>query len=201
VKNNKAGKITVSQPAGATTKVTSANTNAWQGTIIVSDGNYINGSITVSGGTVENTAAGGNTLYNGSTGTVAVSGGTVSATTGKAVYNTTTGTVSVSGGTVKATTGIAIHSVSSGKVTVSQDAGATTLVTSANTTSTEGTIKLDAMSSHNNVRLEITGGTVSNTAGSTYYAVYNATGNNQYGSNQTSKTGGTVTGNKYGCSF
>ena len=129
------------------------------------------GTVTVSGGTVSTTN--GWTIYNASTGNVAVSGGTVSATTGMAIANFSTGKVTVSGGTVNATTGMAIGNASTGLITISQAEGKTTLVTSANPETAQGTIYLAAGATTNMV-LAITGGTVENTATPDEgYSVYN----------------------------
>jgi len=83
---------------------------------------------------------------------------------GRAIYNNSTGTVSISGGTVSATTGVAIRNNSTGKITVSQASGATTLITSANTNTALGTIYIVSSGTATATRLEITGGTVENTA-------------------------------------
>jgi hypothetical protein len=114
------------------------------------------GTVNISGGTVSTTN--GSAVFNSSTGTVNISGGTVSATTGYAVYNNSTGTVNISGGTVSATTGFAVYGLAAGKINISQDAGKTTLISSANTYATSGTI-FPA-----NGELTITGGTVQNTS-------------------------------------
>ena len=103
------GKITIS---GTETLVTSANSNASFGTII-----NIYGEIKILGGTVSNTYKGGNT--------------------GSAIFNSSTGTIDISGGTVKAETGMAIRNNSTGIIKIS---GTETLVTSVNTTSDSGTI-------------------------------------------------------------
>jgi len=94
--NNGQGKITVS---GTSTKVSSANTSATQGTIFLAN----NGTATavrleITGGTVENTSTtNGNAIRNDSTGAVTISGGTVSkaGTNGYAVNNTSTGVVTI----------------------------------------------------------------------------------------------------------
>jgi hypothetical protein len=95
VYNNQAGKITVS----GTAKVTSANTDAAQGTIfIASSGTAIVARLVIEGGTVENTSTTtGNAIYNASTGAVNIIGGTVSkaGTTGNAIYNNSTGVVTI----------------------------------------------------------------------------------------------------------
>jgi autotransporter-associated beta strand protein len=77
--------------------------------------------VSISGGTVEATAAAGgvaiyNALSTGSGGTdaaIAITGGTVSATSGAAIYSAANGTIAISGGAVSATTGKAIHNTAS----------------------------------------------------------------------------------------
>ena len=67
VYNVSTGKITVSQAAGATTKITSANTYTSQGTIYLSDNTTTAGvRLEITGGKVENTAANGYAIYNSS---------------------------------------------------------------------------------------------------------------------------------------
>jgi hypothetical protein len=181
VYNSSTGLITVSGDA----LVTSANasTSTSYGTIYLANaGTATDVRLNITGGTVENTATGnGTAVYNASTGTVTISGGTISATTGTAVYNYSTGTVTISGGTVSATTGNAVYNGSTGLITVSGDA----VVTSANTSSPYGTIHL--ASSGTSVRLNITGGTVENTATSSIgIAVYN------YSTGAITISGGTV---------
>jgi hypothetical protein len=162
-----AGKITVSEDA----LVTSANTNVESiGTIVVGIG-----GLEIKGGTVQNTANGGDAVDNGSTGTINISGGLVSTTSGgAAVFNYINGgTVNITGGTVSATTGWAVLNRSASKITVS---GKDTVVTSRNTTANYGTIQLQAPTTDNtDVRLEISdGATVENTAtNANARAVYN----------------------------
>jgi hypothetical protein len=147
--------------ASGTAVITSSSSG---GTIICA------GEIKMSGGEVSNTHATGNAIDHSASGTITISGGTISANRGAAIHNTF-GTVAVSGGSISATTGVAIKS--SGNVTVS---GAATAITSANVTSRanrseqdtaaaqEGTIYLSGAS------IEVTGGTVSNTsAGNAIY--------------------------------
>jgi len=125
-------------------KITSANTSASQGTISLTNGVSI-----VSTADIENTYnyANAYAIYNNSIGTVTISGGTVSATYGRAIQNQTTGTVTVTGsgkvstnssyissnyaiannssGEIKITGGtvaanyLAIYNISTGTVTVS----------------------------------------------------------------------------------
>ena len=76
-------------------------------------------------------------------------------------------------GTIAATTasGVAINSTSTGKITVLKDA----LITSANTTNTQGTIMLSG-GSDTDTRLEINGGIVQNASGGVNgRAIYNGT--------------------------
>ena len=175
VDNAATGKITVT---GGT--VTSAVTNVDYGTIFLNNSGTATATrLEVANGTVRNTATGGNAIRNNSTGAVIIghvgspygSIATVSATTGVAVWNNNTGAVTVncSGGTgaltnkctVSATTGRAIYNASTGKITVS---GNNTEVTSANTNYLQGSIFLDNSGTATAARLEITGGTVRNTA-------------------------------------
>jgi hypothetical protein len=161
------------------------------GTVNISDGavksdyigieNSSSGKINISGGTVSVT--GGSGLYavnqssTGVLGTINISGGTVSATSGIAVRPYIYAAVNISGGTVSATTGTAVVGGYGGKVTVS----GTALVTSANATNStttsiyQGTICLSLNNATDAVSepLEITGGTVENTAANGR-AVYNA---------------------------
>jgi len=136
--------------------------------------NWSTGTITISGGTVS--ATNGTAIRNNSTGAVTISGGTVSATNGTAIRNNSTGAVNITGGTVS-TTGpdtiaIAVWNQSTGKITVS----GTALVTSENTDASYGTIYLREGSA---AVLEITGGTVSNTSADA--GIRNAIYNNSNG--------------------
>ena len=143
--------------------------------------NNSTGTVTISGGTVETTGNNGRAINNYSTGAVTISGGTVSATTGQAIYNNSTGAVTISSGTISATTGQAIYSNSTGKITIS----GTATVTSANTSSSSGTIFLNNSGSWViTTQLEIIGGTVRNTA------TGNAIWNNSTG--EVKISGGTV---------
>jgi hypothetical protein len=166
VYNNSTGKITVS----GTAMLTSQSDNS---TIYNSS---TDGTIEITGGTVENTVNNPSNSNNGkaidNSGTVNISGGTVSAITGNAVRNSTpTSTVTISGGTVSATTGNAVRNDSTGKITVS----GTAKVTSANVTAAQGTIMIVSSGTETAARLEITGGTVENTAANANArAVYNA---------------------------
>ena len=149
--------------------------------------NNSTGALTISSGTVElnNTSASGNTVHNNSTGAVTISGGTVSARTGNTVHNASTGAVTISGGTVSATTGRAVNNAGAGDITVS---GSATNITSANATATQGTIALA------NGSLTISSGTVQNTATSGN-AVYNS------GAGAININGGTITAATTGSRF
>ncbi len=126
-----------------------------------------NASLTVTdggtGGKLEATGEAGVVIRNESAGTVTVTGGTVITVNenGAAIWNYSTGKVDVSGGTVSATgtSGPAIYNESTGKITISGDA----VVTSRNTL--PGTIYFQVVPQSNpKIVLEITGGTVENTA-------------------------------------
>jgi len=115
-----------------------------------------NGASITSVADITNTS--GRAIFNTGTGTVTVTGGTVSTSSENAIYSQ--GPVDVNSGTVKATTGVAIC-LSSLAVTnipaVSISGNA--LVTSGNTKAAEGTILVDGYCNVN-----ISGGTVSNTS-------------------------------------
>ena len=155
--------------------------------------NNSTGTVAVNGGTVSASGYSG-TAINNSTGTVMVTDGTVSASgsSGIAIWNTSTGTVTVEGGTVSASdsSGIAIRTHSNGTVTVS----GTAKVTSTNTAVNEGTIFIyEAPSDTPKNVLEITGGTVENTAVdgyAVYFTHFSVTSANV--SSYYSRTGGTV---------
>ncbi|MCL1850216.1 MAG: T9SS type A sorting domain-containing protein, partial [Bacteroidetes bacterium] len=184
--NHTNGIITISGNA----TVTAANTSITQGTIYLAyNGTSNDWRLKVEGGTVKNTANNGTAIRNNSIGAINISGGTVQATTGKAIFNNSTGALNISNGTVettgnygiaiynsatgainisgnsiiKATTGSAISNNHNGKITIS----GSPLVTSANINNggqEPGTIYLHENGTGTSVRLEITGGTVNNTA-------------------------------------
>ena len=131
-----------------TALVSSGNTTANEGTVYFAAGGVAAHRLLITGGTVENTAAGGNAVFNNDTyAWVSISGGKVSATTGSAAYNYGNGKIYISG---------------------------TAMVSSANTGANSGTVYLTNNSSSTSSLLEITGGTVENTANpATNYAVYN----------------------------
>ena len=116
--------------------------------------------ITISGGSVEATAGDG--IFNFSSNTVDILGGVVSVTTGDGVHNGGYGKINITGGTVSATTGKAIFNPVWGDITIT----GTAIITSESTSTTSGTV-------HNDGDIEITGGTVRNTA-TGGNAVYNS---------------------------
>jgi hypothetical protein len=135
----------------------------------------------MSGGTVRNHAenAGARAIQN-STGTVNISGGTVSATLGRAIQNAT-GTVNISGGIVSANSGYAVYNSGAGSVTVSGSA----VATSKNLTASQGTVYLAAAGGGS---FNMTGGKVENTNdnNANARAVYRA------GNSSVTISGGTV---------
>ena len=145
VYNSSTGKIIVS----GTAKVTSQSTNTSSGTIhIASSGTATEDRLIIEGGSVENTNPAG--FY--------------------AITSASTGGIRISGGTVSATGGRAVHSTSVGKITVS----GTALLTSGNINTAGGVVYLAAISGVTSTaeRLVIEGGTIRNTAVGN--AVYNA---------------------------
>jgi len=165
---------TVSGGAGRAISNEKENTvNITGGTVSSSTGvairNVSTGTVNITGGTVTttSTSSSGSAINNSSTGTVNISGGTVSATaiggSGDAINNSSSGTVNISGGTVSAKYGRAVYNAT-GKISVSQPAGTTTTITSANLTSTSGTIHSSDSGTGQTTRLEITGGTIENTS-------------------------------------
>jgi len=167
------GTIYLTSGASIASTADIANTGLNSGGVSVITGyqNY-SGTVTISGGTVSADGTDGNAVASNYD-IVNITGGTVSATAGSAVYNFSSGTVNISGGTVRATTGRAVSISSSGKITVSGSA----TVTSANVTATDGTIRASAGT------VEITGGTVQNTASGN--AVYTDSGSVVLGGNPT----------------
>jgi uncharacterized repeat protein (TIGR02543 family) len=132
------------------------------------------GTVTISGGTVKGQGDSGYAISNTSTGEIIITGGTLSVEGGIAVYNGAAGgvkgTITITGGTVKATAsaGRAVVNFTNGKITIS----GTAMITSANTNDASGTIVLENHGTETDCRLEITGGTVENTA-SGGNAIYN----------------------------
>ncbi|MDL2233687.1 MBG domain-containing protein [Ruminococcaceae bacterium OttesenSCG-928-L11] len=143
------------------------------------------GTVAISGGTVRASSTG-NTIRNEYAGTVVVSGGIVENTgAGHAIQNSSAGTVVVSGGTVQNSgTGYAIENVSDGAVTISQaDESTPTLVTSR---SAKATIYQAAAELSGVTTISVTGGAVTNTGAG--WGIYN----NSDGT--VSTTGGIITG-------
>ena len=170
-----------------TGKLTSACNGYNKGPIYLNNGVSLNSKAEITG-----TAGGdfGVTIYSNTKGTLTVSAGRIlstSATSAGAIYNTSTGNVNITGGTVEATgtnQGSAILTSSKAKVSVSGNA----VVTSVNTNSLfMGTICITD-GGVSNVCLEITGGTVENTATS-------ATAICNYSTGAVNISGGTVTSN------
>ena len=172
--SNTGGKITYKPTgtSGSTIRLSSGDGNLIiTGGIVENTGMYAPGAIhnegagyvRIQGGTVNsnNTA-----IINQYTGSVIVSGGTVSAAGRGTINNNFTGSVTISGGTVSAGYTQAIVNNNIGKITISGNAK----VTSTLNSSTDGTILLYKGTTDNTV-LEITGGTVENTGSS--YAIYN----------------------------
>jgi hypothetical protein len=151
VSNDSSGTIYVADSVSVTSSADIANTAGNS----IGNSIYNTGSLTISGGMVSattGTAVINASLRNASPGSLTISGGTVSATTGTAVENASRGGVTISGGTVSATTGVAVVNYT-GKITVS----GTALVTSMNSSQFSGgggTIVINGSS------LEIIGGTV-----------------------------------------
>jgi len=155
------------------------------------------GTLTVTGGRL--TTATGRALVNASTGTLNITGGRILATgkNGVAVHNTSTGTVNISGGTVQTSGsgGIAVHNlargtinISGGEINAGTDSRAavynystgrirvsgTASINSSITTNNYGTIiLLKPESENNNLRFEMTGGTVTNASSTTGNAIWN----------------------------
>jgi hypothetical protein len=141
-------------------RITSANNNSDKGTIAL-----LNGASITSGGDsngagtgtyIANTAENGRAINLFGSGSVNITGGTVTATGGgTAVYNTT-GIINISGGAVSAAgeTGIAVYNADNGIINVM----GTPSITSVNIDPYKGTIYLGGGT------LNINGGTVGNTA-------------------------------------
>jgi len=123
-------------------------------------------TVNISGGNIKGGAGTG--IYRSGKGTVTISGSAVvSATTGNAIQNSGEGgTLTITGGTVSSTTGTAIlNYYTLTKIIISGTAN----ITSANTKATEGTIRIAKLETkerpdNTEVRLEMTGGTVTNTS-------------------------------------
>jgi hypothetical protein len=167
-----------------TVNITGGTISATTGNAIL---NYVNGIINISQAddskpTLITSYSGSATISQSSGGTgdtstavrIRISGGTIENTipenstiNARAIYNTSRGEVQITGGTVRVTqsAAIAIHNQGAGRITISQaDPNVPTLITSANTRTDSGTIYLSAAAS--NGYIEISGGTVQNTANS-----------------------------------
>ncbi|MCL2762890.1 MAG: hypothetical protein FWD36_06780, partial [Treponema sp.] len=119
VENTSTGLITIS----GTAVLTSANTTADQGTIaIAASGTATAPRLVITGGTVSNISYNANAraVYNGSTGAVTISGGTVQTISGRAIHNNAAGALTISGGTVQATAadGYGVWNEAAGAVTI-----------------------------------------------------------------------------------
>jgi len=108
------GTIVIGDDVSVTSTADIANTGGTNGRAVYHNST---GTLTISGGTVS--GATGYAVNNVTTGAVSISGGTVSATSGRAVHNQAAGTVTISGGAVSATTGRAMHNESTGAITIS----------------------------------------------------------------------------------
>ena len=181
VRNNSTGSVTVS---GTTAQITSANTTSDQGTIfIASSGTATATRLTISGGTVENTSTTGRVIYNASTGSVSVTGGTVRSTTGTAdartIFNNSTGGVTISGGTVSATAGRTLHNNGTGTINISgtgtvsgtgsrtlqNDSTGTVNISGGTVSNTNTAVSAYTIFNNDTGAINISGGTVSATAG------------------------------------
>ena len=148
----------ISQAAGSTTLITSANTNDAQGTIY----NQGDGFVEITGGTVQNTAAGGRAIYNNGAGAIHVGGGTVRAnvSNGRAIHNQAGGTVNVDAGRVEVVipsgpntgSGIAVYNNGIGTINIS---GTSTLEATGTTSGAE------AIRNNGAGNVNISGGTIS----------------------------------------
>jgi hypothetical protein len=159
------GSLTISDGIVKASDVNAAICNASTGKV-----NITGGKVMADGGYLS-------TILNNSSGEINISGGIISSTGNysSTVYNTSTGEVIISGGEVSASgiQGIAIYNNSIGKITVSGDAR----VISANQDiDFPGTIYLKNAGTATDVRLEITGGTVENTADGGIAVYNNSTG-------------------------
>jgi len=152
-----------------TGRISSSNPNSSQATVALSSATTVH-----SAAYIANISTGSNNraLRNNSTGVVNIIDGIVKTSfRGVAVLHNSTGSVNISGGTVTAggTNGIAVRNDNSGRISVS----GTATVTSANTSTSQGTIVLSSSGRDTGVRLEITGGEVLNTSNGTNSRVIN----------------------------
>jgi len=122
------------------------------------------GEVVISGGTVSLTAGfSGMAIRNNTTGAVTISGGTVQSTAGTLISNGDTGTITITGGTLSSASALAIANQFGGVVTISEvdPVNNPTLITTGNG---DYTIMLAAGGAGSATRLFITGGTVENTS-------------------------------------
>ena len=193
VYNYSDGKITVS----GTAKVTSIYYDDHFGTIYLGNsGTSTAVRLEITGGTVENITPAPTkftpvynfiTIYNDSTGAVLISGGTVSATAGSAVYNNSTGKITVSG-TAKVTSEYESFFVQKRYGTISNESTGRIEISGGTIENTANF--LNAVTVNNRAGLvTISGGTVSATTG---YAVCNTP------PGQVSIYGGTIIGKTEG---
>jgi hypothetical protein len=151
--------------------VTSDNEDNYNGTIFL-EGNKTskNNRLEIRGGHIINTVDAGNGVFNTSTGSVIISGGTVENTMdGVAVHNIDEGEVIISGGTLKSADGTAIQNGNKGKITISGgdiSGGGGALYNGYGTVTVEGSAHLwitgsdgDAIFNANGL-IRIVGGTV-----------------------------------------
>lgn len=124
------------------------------------------GGLVLESGTVEHAGTGalfvGAIHSSGYSGGVHIKGGTVRTSSGYAIISQLYAPLSITGGIVTAQNGVALYIAGRGGVTV----GGTALITSANEDASSGTLVMAhfSPSSTEEVCLEITGGTVENTA-------------------------------------
>jgi hypothetical protein len=156
--------------------ITSSNTSANSGTIVIA-GNYTVNSTGTVANTSDSTNGNGRALRNNGTGTLTISAGTVRADTSVAVFNNGAGNITITGGTVRSNTGIAIQNNGSGRITISGG-----VITSSNANAAGGTIVLASGS------LTVSGGTLQNSVASSSSRIIR---NN--GTGAVTVSGGTVT--------
>ena len=129
------------------------------------------GTVNISDGTVEAKGYNGDAITNWTTGTVNITGGTVEGSR-MAIRNRATGVINITGGTVKSINNIAVANSYTGKINIS----GTAKVTSAYGNADYGTIWIQAYTESTACRLEITGGTIENTATGGNAILNNSTG-------------------------
>lgn len=75
ITKNGNGTLKITDNSGGSGKITSANTSSTGGTIFLMNGTAANTVLEIKGGTIENTAAGGNAIYNDADGKIVISNG------------------------------------------------------------------------------------------------------------------------------